>query len=567
GGLALASGRAVFDRRAVVVARERAEFAAALDSLVTGGAATAATAVVRGTVRTPPGGTAFLFTGQGSQRPGMGRELYAAYPVFAAALDDVCAALDPHLERPLRQVMFAEEGTDAALLDQTAYTQPALFALEVALYRLLESYGLTPDYLAGHSVGEIAAAHVAGVLDLTDACTLVAARGRLMQSLPPGGAMFALEATEEQIRPLLRGHEDSVDIAAVNGPTALVLSGADSVVTELAEQWREAGYRTRRLSVSHAFHSPLMDPVLDEFRAVAATLGYGPARVPIVSGLTGRAVTAAELAGPAYWVRHAREAVRFGDALSWLADHRTTHYLELGPDAVLTAMAQSAGAAADATRLPVLRRDRPEVLSLLSALAGAQVSGVEVDWRPAFAGVPRARVVPLPGYPFQRRRYWLEQDPAPRGGSPATPESGSDELWTAVERGDIDELSTLLRLDGPGRASLGTLLPALSAWRSERPGTPARGGHGYRWSWIPAADSPLPGLSGTWPVLVPDGYADDPVVVAALRALAESGARVVPVGIEASQGRNDRPRVVRALREACAAADSDGPAGRDGRRA
>ncbi|MFJ2307253.1 SDR family NAD(P)-dependent oxidoreductase [Streptomyces sp. NPDC087787] len=376
----LATGRSHFEHRAVLLAAD--------------GTLTEAARGVAEQRR-----TAFLFSGQGAQRLGMGRELHARFTVFAEAFDAVAALLETGHGTSVRDVMW---GTDETALNATAFTQPALFAVEVALYRLVESWGVTPDFVAGHSVGEIAAAHVAGVFSLEDACRLVAARAGLMQALPRGGAMVAVEATEDEVLPLLT---EGVAVAAVNGPTSVVVSGEEAATLAVAEQLAAKGRRTSRLRVSHAFHSPLMDPMLEEFRAVAETLSYDEPRIPVVSNLTGEVAAAGTHTDAGYWVRHVREAVRFADGVRALADRGVTAFLEIGPDGVLSALAAACLTDSDAVVVPALRKDRDETVSLLGGVARLHVAGVDVDWSAPLSGTG-ARIAELPTYAFQHERYW-----------------------------------------------------------------------------------------------------------------------------------------------------------------
>jgi acyl transferase domain-containing protein/acyl carrier protein len=393
----LLTTRPALEHRIVVAGADRAALLGGLD-----------TARPR---RVPGGRPAFLFTGQGSQRPGMGRDLHARFPVYARAFDDACAAAG--LDREL-----VLGGADLA---RTDLAQAAIFALEVALYRLFEAWGVRPAKLVGHSIGEIAAAHVAGVLSLADAGTLVAARGRLLQALPGGGAMVAVQATEAEVRARLTG---AAGIAAVNGPEAVVVSGAEDAVTAIAAHFAGAGRRTKRLAVSHAFHSPLVEPVLEEFRAVVAGLAYERPRIPLVSTVS----PAGDPATPGYWVEHVRATVRFADAIAALAGGGVTTCVELGPDAVLSAL--GAECAGDLTFVPALRAGEPGPATVVAALGHVR----DADWPAFFAG---ARAVDLPTYAFQRERFWLageqpRDDPwryritwPARPDRPASPPSGT----------------------------------------------------------------------------------------------------------------------------------------------
>ncbi|MGN5635487.1 SDR family NAD(P)-dependent oxidoreductase [Streptomyces sp. AC154] len=407
--LSLATTRTAFDHSAVVLGATRDELLDGLGALAAG---TDSPHLLRARPAAA-GQLAVLFTGQGAQRVGMGRELYVGEPVFAEAFDAVCGVVDPYLAVPLRDVVFG--GGPEGLLDRTQYTQVALFAVETALFRLMEHRGVRPDVLLGHSVGELVAAHVSGVLSLEDAGRLVAARGRLMEAARDDGAMLAVRATEADVLGLLAGFAGRVDVAAVNGPGAVVVSGDADAIEEFGGLVRERGWKSKRLAVSHAFHSAHMDEVLEEFTAVASSLTFGLPTVPVVSNVTGRVATAEELADPGYWARHIRGTVRFHDGLATLAAQGVSTYLELGPDPVLTAMVQEALPAPDLTAVAVLRAGRPEYGTAGAAFAAAHQhgpvalavsGGAPADW-PQRLAQHGARTVKLPTYAFQRSRYWL----------------------------------------------------------------------------------------------------------------------------------------------------------------
>ncbi|GFG95734.1 type I polyketide synthase [Mycobacterium timonense] len=444
------AGRSTFGQRAVIVGDDRDRLLAGLDELATD---ELTPSIIRGTAA-PGGKTVFVFPGQGSQLLGMGRGLHGAYPIFAEAFDAVLGELDQHLLRPLRDVMW---GNDESLLNTTEFAQPALFAVEVALFRLLESWGVHPDFVMGHSIGELSAAHAAGVLSLKNAAVLVAARGRFMQALPAGGTMVAVQATEDEVRPLLVSSEEAgVGIAAVNGPASVVISGAEGAVTAIADQLRADGRRVHRLAVSHAFHSPLMDAMIDEFGTVAAGLTIGKPTIPIVSNVTGQ-LAADDFGTAAYWKRHVREAVRFADSVRFVHAAGGNRFLEVGPSSGLTASIEETLADNPATEIfamSALRKDRPEPVALVSTVAHGFVAGMAVDWRGAIGA---ANLVELPTYAFDRRRFWLARDDAP-----------ADAAGLGLAPGEHALLGAVVELPASGGVVLtGRLSPATQGWLSD----------------------------------------------------------------------------------------------------
>ncbi|MFD7901532.1 type I polyketide synthase [Kitasatospora sp. NPDC059747] len=449
-GRTLALGRTAFKHRAVVLPGSPAERLAALAALAAGRPAPHA---VRGTAaeRLP---TAYLFTGQGSQRIGMGRELYESRPAFRVALDEVCEAFVPLLDRPLKSLLFAApDSPEAALLDRTEYAQPALFALETALFRLLGDLLPEPDRVAGHSLGGLTAVHAAGVLSTADAAALVAARGRLMQELPAGGLMAACEASEEEVLAVLAEYDGRADLAAVNGPGSAVVSGDADAVREIVARFGAQGRRTRLLRVSHAFHSHHMDGALDRLRPVVEGLDFRPPAIPVVSDLTGRPVTVDELRQPEYWARQLRSPVRFGAVVATLHEAGTRAFVEVGPDAVLTPMVGACLPDAAPVVTPVLLPDRPEEESLVTAVSRLHAAGGSVRWD-AWYGDHHPVPAELPTYPFEHRNYWWTDVTVPAGptaasgaavsGAPAQPRQDSGApADQADQSGLVDELSLL----------------------------------------------------------------------------------------------------------------------------
>jgi len=526
-GWSLATTRSVFEHRAVVLGAGAAELLSGATALAAG---ESVGQVLMGGV--PAAGAArvgFLFAGQGAQRAGMGRELYAASPVFAAAFDRVVDVLEAELGLPIRDVVLGapEEGESADRADRTVFAQTGLFAVEVGLVAVLAAAGIVPEAVAGHSVGEIAAACAAGVLTLEDACALVAARARLMQDLPPGGAMAAIAASEAEVLADLES-VSGVSLAAVNGPTSVVVSGDEAAVDGLVELWRERGRRVRRLRVSHAFHSARMDPVLTGLGEVAAGLDHRMPAVSWVGALTG-AVVAAPEAG--YWAAQARQPVRFADAVTAMAAQGISVFIEIGPDGTLSAMGSTALAVpGESDFIPMLRPGTQASTSVLAALGRAHVRGVDVDWT---AVLPTGRRIDLPTYAFARKLFWAATATTPAPTTAGSGTAGEEQFWAAVERGDLAGLAGALDVDG--QRPFSEVLPVLASWRQRDREESAVADWRYRITWTPVTDPGSAAPTGTW--LMVTGPAGLGLAEECVRALGAAGTEVVLVPVAADATR------------------------------
>ena len=417
------AGRSHFEKRLAVVVEDGASIVRALRASSTGKESAGA---VRGAATSSPA-VVFLFTGQGSQYAGMGRGLYDSEPVFRDVLDRCDAILRKEIGRSILPIIFEDT---TGLLDRTEFTQPAVFALEYALAELWKSWGVRPAAVLGHSLGEDVAACVAGVFSLEDGLRMIAARGRLMQSLPSDGAMAAVFTSESVVRAAMQGSEKQLGIAAVNGPENIAVSGARPALEHLLQQLAAAGVKSRPMTASHAFHSPLMDPILEPLSAVAATVQYSEPSVELISSVTAESATCEQLADPAYWARHARDTVRFADAVRTLFARGYRTFVEIGPAPTLLGLGRRTVEDSELCWLPSLRKGVNDTIQIASSVASLYVAGVSIDWTAWDNGRGRRRTA-IPTYPFQRERFW--SIPAGAVGRPVSRGQGVDAgVWTAA---------------------------------------------------------------------------------------------------------------------------------------
>ncbi|MBO2456941.1 type I polyketide synthase [Actinomadura violacea] len=543
-GWSLAATRSVFEHRAVVVGGERDELVAGLAAVATG---QPAAGVVTGAVPAGgPGRVVFVFPGQGSQWIGMGRELAASSPVFAERLAECAEALAPYVGWSLQDVLAGADGAPG--LGTADVVQPVLWAVMVSLAAVWEAAGVEPDAVVGHSQGEIAAACVAGILSLEDAAKVVALRSKALTVLAGRGGMLSIAEPADKVRERLSEWGERLSVAAVNGPSATVVSGEPDALAELATLCAAQDVRNRLLPVDYASHHAQIEGLKDEILAVLEGIVPGRARVPMVSAMTGEFLDGPEL-DASYWYASLRATVEFDRAVRVLGEAGHRVFVETSPHPVLvsaiTDTLEASGAEGPAAVVGTLRRDDGGADRLVSSLAEAHVQGASVDWTTV---LPAGQKVELPTYAFQQQRYWPNVSASLLAQSAKGNRAGAESrFWTAVEGGDVSGLADALDVGGQ---QLGEVLPALAAWwRRERDGA-ATADWRYRISWVPVADTAPAVLSGTWLVVLPARQAAEEVGAGCVQALTAHGAHVVTVAVPA--GELDRTALAACLTKALA---------------
>ncbi|NEP11407.1 MAG: SDR family NAD(P)-dependent oxidoreductase [Symploca sp. SIO2C1] len=465
-------GRSHFNHRLAVVAADKTELATKLSDRLIGKEVTGIfSGHIPNTTTSPK--IAFLFTGQGSQYVNMGRQLYETQPVFRQALNQCNQILSAVLEKSLLEVLYGDVGereptpnpsqegkargkSNNSLLDQTAYTQPALFAIEYALAKLWQSWGIQPDVVMGHSVGEYVAACIAGVFSLEDGLKLIATRGHLMQQLDGGGEMVSVLAPESLVRDAIKSYSSQVNIAAINGPESIVISGLGEAIQAICNSLSEMGVKTKPLQVSHAFHSPLMEPMLAEFAVAAKKVTYNQPQIDLISNVTGKPATA-EIATPEYWVNHVRQPVNFAQSMQTLHQENYQLFLEIGPKPILLGMGRQCLPDDVGNWLPSLRPPQKDWQQMLASLGQLYTQGVAIDWSGFDHDYPRCKVT-LPTYPFQRQRYWQE---VKENGHQSGDEALSTPIVKLLNQGETQELVEEVELAGELTETERQLLPKL----------------------------------------------------------------------------------------------------------
>jgi malonyl CoA-acyl carrier protein transacylase len=468
--------RSHLEQRLAVVANSTSQLREQLQLFTAGKETTGITSQVQGNKRRK---IAFLFTGQGSQYASMGQQLYQTQAKFRQTIDQCDQILQPYLDKPLLEVLYPQPGIQSPI-DNTAYTQPALFALEYALYQLWQSWGIKPDIVLGHSVGEYVAACVAGVFSLEDGLKLIAARGQLMQALPVNGAMLAVMATAEQLQPLLAVYKEKVAIAAVNSPESIVISGEKSAIIAISSQLEAIGIKTKQLQVSHAFHSPLMQPMLADFMQVAKEIKFAPPQLKLISNVTGQLATA-EIATAEYWCRHILNPVEFAASMATLQQQKVTGCLEIGPKPILLGMGRQCNPTVEGLWLPSLRPGQDDWQVMLLSLAQLHCHGVAVDWQSFDADYSRLRLH-LPTYPFQRQRFWIESKTDQK-----TDDLVHSSIVKLLHQGNVAELTQQLasQLSADEQTYLPKLLEVLVKQHQMEINSPAIPDWFYQLEWQP----------------------------------------------------------------------------------